>query len=58
MSKSSTIRQPMGTEASRRALFDAYIPRIMQCRLEDLVLRTPVQDMPRLAERLGFDIQL
>ena len=29
------------------------MPRIMQCRLEDLVLQTPVQEMPALSERLG-----
>ena len=58
MNKSSTNRQRFGTESSRRALFDEYIPRIMQCRLEDLVLRTPVQDMPRQAERRGDEIHL
>jgi len=42
--------------ASRRALFDEYMPRIMQCRLEDLVLETPVQEMPALSERLGVRI--
>ena len=26
-----------GSDESRRALFDRYMPRIMQCRLEDLV---------------------
>jgi threonine dehydratase len=36
-----------------RALFDRYMPRIMQCRLEDLALQTPVQEMPALSERLG-----
>jgi threonine dehydratase len=39
-----------------RALFDEYIPRIMQCRLDDLVLETPVQAMPALSERLGVRI--
>jgi threonine dehydratase len=39
-----------------RSLFDDYMPRIMQCRLEDLVLQTPVQEMPALAERLGVGI--
>ena len=39
-----------------RALFDEYLPRIMQCRLDDLVLQTPVQEMPALAERLGVRI--
>ena len=58
MSHSPALHERFGTEQSRRALFDEYIPRIMQCRLEDLVLATPLQDMPRLAERLGVKIQL
>ena len=41
---------------TRRALFDEYLPRIMQCRLEDLVLETPVQEMPALSERLGIRV--
>ncbi|MDT8319321.1 MAG: threonine ammonia-lyase, biosynthetic [Xanthomonadales bacterium] len=41
---------------SRRALFDEYMPRIMQCRLEDLVVQTPVQEMPALSERLGVRV--
>ncbi len=41
---------------SHRALFDEYMPRIMQCRLDDLVLQTPVQEMPALSERLGVRI--
>jgi threonine dehydratase len=32
------------------------MPRIMQCRMEDLVLQTPVQEMPSLAERLGVRV--
>jgi threonine dehydratase len=53
-----TQPRPDTTEsaASRRALFDEYMPRIMQCRLEDLVLETPVQEMPALSERLGVRI--
>jgi threonine dehydratase len=43
---------------SRRALFDEYMPRIMQCRLDDLVLETPVQDMPALSERLGVKVRV
>jgi threonine dehydratase len=38
------------------SLFDEYMPRIMQCRLDDLVLETPVQAMPALSERLGVDV--
>jgi threonine dehydratase len=41
---------------SYRSLFDEYMPRIMQCRLDDLVLQTPVQEMPALSERLGVRI--
>ncbi len=41
---------------SHRKLFDEYIPRIMQCRLGDLVLQTPVQEMPALSERLGVQV--
>jgi len=41
---------------SLRSLFDEYMPRIMQCRLDDLVLQTPVQEMPALAERLGVGV--
>jgi threonine dehydratase len=41
---------------STRSLFDEYIPRIMQCRLNDLVLETPVQEMPALSERLGVKV--
>ena len=49
-------REMRGSDESRRALFDYYMPRIMQCRLEDLVLQTPVQDMPELSERLGVRV--
>jgi threonine dehydratase len=45
-----------GSADTRRALFDAYLPRIMQCRLEDLVVETPVQEMPGLSERLGLRV--
>jgi len=40
----------------RKSLFDEYMPRIMQCRLEDLVQETPLQDMPALSERLGVRV--
>jgi threonine dehydratase len=43
---------------STRSLFDEYIPRIMQCRLDDLVLETPVQEMPALSERLGVGVRV
>jgi threonine dehydratase len=41
---------------SCRPLFDEYMPRIMQCRLDDLVQQTPMQEMPALSERLGVRI--
>jgi threonine dehydratase len=41
---------------SHRSLFDEYMPRIMQCRLDDLVLQTPVQELPALSERLGVRV--
>ena len=39
-----------------RELFDAYLPRIMQCRLDDLVSETPVQNLPALSKRLGVNV--
>jgi len=42
--------------AARKALFDRYMPHILQCRLEDLVAETPVQRMPQMSERLGIDV--
>ena len=54
------MTQPRRDQSSnadtRRALFDEYLPRIMQCRLEDLVVETPVQEMPALSERLGVRV--
>jgi threonine dehydratase len=41
---------------NNRSLFDHYMPRIMQCRMEDLVAQTPVQEMPLLSERLGLKV--
>ena len=49
-------RQEQPGADSRRSLFDRFMPKIMQCRLEDLVLETPVQGMPALSERLGVRI--
>ena len=49
-------RRQSGSHDSLRKLFDSYMPRVMQCRLEDLVLTTPVQEMPALSERLGARI--
>ena len=38
--------------------FDKFMPGIMRCRLDDLVLETPVQGMPALSARLGVDIRI
>ena len=43
---------------SANGWFDKFMPGIMRCRLDDLVLETPVQVMPALSERLGVDIRL
>jgi threonine dehydratase len=34
------------------------MPGIMRCRLDDLVLQTPVQSMPALSRKLGIDLQV
>ncbi len=44
------------TDEKRKAIFDRYLPHILQCRLEDLVSETPVQNMPLMSERLGVDV--
>jgi threonine dehydratase len=54
-----TATRPAATAtngAKRQALFDRYLPRVLQCRLEDLVQETPVQPMPQLSERLGLEV--
>ena len=43
---------------SANAWFDKFMPGIMRCRLDDLVLETPVQALPALSARLGVDIQV
>ncbi len=44
------------SDSHRRALFDHFMPRIMKCRLEDLVRETPLQSMEGLSRRLGVDV--
>ncbi len=44
------------TVQQRKAIFDRYMPQVLQCRLEDLVIETPVQHMPNMSERLGVDV--
>jgi threonine dehydratase len=44
------------TARNRKSLFDDYMPRVMQCRMEDLVQLTPLQEMPGLTERLGVRV--
>ncbi|NNJ77713.1 MAG: threonine ammonia-lyase, biosynthetic [Xanthomonadales bacterium] len=43
---------------SANGWFDKFMPGIMRCRLDDLVLETPVQAMPALSARLGVDIRI
>ena len=43
---------------SANGWFDEFRPGIMRCRLDDLVLETPVQGLPALSARLGVDIQV
>ncbi len=45
---------PDQSPTTRKLLFDDYIPRIMQCKLDDLVQETPLHHMPALSERLGI----
>ncbi len=56
VSSHSPAAAPVQTGESRQSLFDKYIPQIMQCRLDDLVQETPLQDMPALSERLGVRV--
>ena len=56
MTTSPTLSSKAGSTESRKLLFDDYMPRIMQCRLEDLVQQTPLQEMPGLTERLGVRV--
>lgn len=56
-----TSSQPPATtpdysEATRNSLFDEFMPKIMQCRLGDLVQETPLQTMPALSERIGVRV--
>jgi threonine dehydratase len=44
------------SEQQRQRLFDQYIPTVSNCKLEDLVIKTPVQSMPLMSERLGVDV--
>ena len=43
---------------SANGWFDRFMPGIMRCRLDDLVLETPVQAMPALSARMGVDIRI
>ena len=51
-----SVTVPTQTDESRKSFFDEYMPRIMQCRLGDLVKETPLQEMPALSERLGIRV--
>ncbi len=52
----SASRASARFEEQRKALFERFMPKILQCRLEDLVLETPLQAMPLISERLGVDV--
>lgn len=56
MNESPTMSNRSGLAGNRKSLFDDYMPRVMQCRLEDLVQQTPLQEMPGLTERLGVRV--
>ena len=58
MIESPPVSNKPGGGDTRKSLFDDYMPRIMQCRLEDLVQQTPLQEMPGLTERLGVRVLL
>jgi threonine dehydratase len=50
------VSRDLHSASARRAMFDHFIPLIMQCRLEDLVHETPVQQLDGLSCRLGVDV--
>lgn len=53
----NTDETAAGTPSSlRQQLFERYIPRIMRCRLEDLVVETPLQRLDGLSCRLGTEV--
>jgi len=56
VSSHPTATAPGQSSEARKSLFDEYMPRIMQCRLDDLVRETPLQDMQALSERLGVRV--
>ncbi|MDX1555007.1 MAG: threonine ammonia-lyase, biosynthetic, partial [Xanthomonadales bacterium] len=56
--RNSQDRHSHDRNARRTELFERFIPRIMQCRLEDLVSETPLQRMEGLSCRLGIDAML
>ena len=58
MKSSPPASDKPGSSEARKSLFDDYMPRVMQCRLEDLVQQTPLQEMPGLTERLGIRVLL
>ncbi|MDZ4730765.1 MAG: threonine ammonia-lyase, biosynthetic [Xanthomonadales bacterium] len=48
--------QNAAIEQRRKDLYETFMPKILQCRLEDLVLETPLQAMPQMSERLGVKV--
>ncbi len=53
---SQAAKPGLFSSEQQKKLFDQYMPRILQCHLEDLVQETPVQAMPQLSQRLGLDV--
>jgi threonine dehydratase len=52
-----TALSQSGTQANRRnELFNQYFPKIVRCRLEDLVVETPLQRLESLSCRLGVEV--
>jgi len=52
----TAIAEPIGSSPRRGELFERYIPRIVRCRLEDLVSETPLQRLDSLSCRLGVEV--
>ncbi len=58
LEREALARATARIEEQRKALFERFMPKILQCRLEDLVLETPLQPLPLMSERLGVDVLL
>lgn len=56
LERATALRGQGHIAEQRKALFERFMPKILQCRLEDLVVETPLQAMPLMSERLGVDV--